>query len=352
MKPYKWIQWGAVTGAVVLLASGCSMLGLGQKSQIDPPPAGYDGTATATVQTQEVSAKPTEIKDAQQTTVYLKDSSGYIAPVTLGLPKSQAAAALALQYMVDDGPVKSLLPAGFTAPLPKGTKMTVNVKDNAATVDFSKEFLSYNPQDERKMLEAITWTLTGFPAIQQVKLTVQGNALKEMPENATPLDEPLTRAMGINIEKGEGVDYGQSTPVTLYFVNQTNPNYKYYVPVTRLVKRTDNVAKSVIEQLIQGPGTTSSSRGLISALAPSLELKSDVKIEGEVATVNFSDKLLGEEKKAPADALQEVVLSLTENTGASSVQIQVNGDVKVTSTDAKSYSKPVTRPDHLNPVKM
>jgi germination protein M len=352
MKPYKWIQWGAVTGAVVLLASGCSTLGLGQKTQIDPPPAGYDSTATATVQTKEVTAKPADIKDAQQTTVYLEDANGYVAPVTLALPKSQAAAAQALQYMVEGGPVQDMLPSGFAAPLPKGTKMTVNVKDNTATVDFSKEFLSYNAQDERKMLEAITWTLTGFPSISQVKLTVQGNPLKEMPENATPLDEPLTRAMGINIEKGDGVDYGQSTPVTLYFVNQTDPNYKYYVPVTRLVKRTDNVAEAVIEQLIQGPSVTASSRGLISVLPPSLELKNDVKIQGDVATVNFSDQLLGEEKKAPAEALQEVVLSLTENTGATSVQIEVNGDTKVTSTDSKSYSKPVTRPDHLNPVIM
>jgi germination protein M len=351
MKPYKWIQWGAVTGAAVLLASGCSMLGLGQKTQIDPPPAGYDGTASASAKAVPASAAPADVKDAMPTTVYLKDENGFIAPVTLALPKSQSVAAQALQYMVDGGPVGGLLPEGFSAPLPKGVKLSVDVKDKLATVDFSQEFVDYNPQDERKILEAITWTLTGFPAIQQVQLKVQGKLLKEMPQDGTPLDEPLSRAMGINIEKGEGVDYGRSTPVTLYFLNKTNPDYQYYVPVTRLVERTDNIAKAVIDQLIRGPGEAES-RGLISALPPSLELKSDVKIDGDVATVNFSDQLLGEDKKAPAEALQSVVLSLTENTGASKVQIEVNGETKVTSTDSQSYSKPVTRPDHLNPVKM
>ncbi|KIL40285.1 hypothetical protein SD70_14410 [Gordoniibacillus kamchatkensis] len=351
MKPYKWIQWGAVTGAFVLLASGCSMLGLGQKSQIDPPPAGTDGGTAPNVSAVQASAKPVDVKNSMQTTVYLKDRNGFIAPVTLPLPKSPSVATTALQYMVDGGPVADLLPEGFTAPLPKGVKLSVDVKDKLATVDFSKEFVDYNPQDERKMLEAITWTLTGFPSIQQVQVKVQGTLLKEMPQDGTPLDEPLTRAMGINIEKGQGVDYGRSTPVTLYFINKSNQNYPYFVPVTRLIQRTDDIAKAVIDQLIQGPGDDAS-KGLVSALAPSLELKSDVKIDGEVATVNFSDKLLGEDKKAPADALQSVILSLTENTGAAKVQIQVNGDTKVTSTDAQSYAKPVTRPDHLNPAPM
>ncbi|MFC0212651.1 GerMN domain-containing protein [Paenibacillus chartarius] len=348
---YKWIGWGAVTGAIVILSTGCSLLGSGNKLSIDPPPAGYETSANAGGQAVAVSAKPTEVKDAQQTTVYLKDSYGFIAPVTLALPKTTAVATQALQYMVDGGPVSGLLPEGFTAPLPKGTKLTMDVKDKIATVDFSKEFVDYNPQDERKMLEAITWTLTGFPEIEQVQIKVQGAVVKEMPQDGTPIDEPLSRAMGINLQKGQGVDYGRSTPVTLYFLNQENPDYHYYVPVTRLIERTDNIAKAVVDQLIQGPGE-SESKGLISALTSTLELKSDIKIDGDVATVNFSEKLLGEDQKAPAEALQAVVLSLTENTVASKVQIQVNGNVKFTSNDQKIYSSPVSRPDHLNPVKM
>jgi germination protein M len=356
MKHYKWIQWGAVTGAIVLLTSGCSILGSGQKTQIDPPPAGYGEAATAGVQTIDAgttgAAGPADSKNLQQTTLYFKDGNGYVAPVTMGLPKNASAAKQALQYLAEDGPEKNMLPKGFTALLPKGTQVKgLDVKDKLATVDFSKEFLNYNAQDERKILEAITWTLTGFPNIQQVQLRVEGKALKEMPEGATPLDEPLSRAMGINLEKAEGVEYGQSTPVTLYFVNQSNPNYEYYVPVTRLVKRTDNVAKAVIEQLIKGPGE-GESKGLTAVITPTTELKEDVKVENGLATVNFSDKLLGPDKKAPSEALQTVVLSITENTGASKVQIEVNGDAKITSTDSQNYSKPVTRPVYVNPVKM
>lgn len=72
----------------------------------------------------------------------------------------------------------------------------------------------------------------------------------------------------------------------------------------------------------------------------------------DLVTVNFSDKVLGMDKKAPAEALQAVVLSLTENTGVPKVQIEVNGDAKIASTDNQNYSKPVMKPVHLNEIKM
>jgi germination protein M len=144
------------------------------------------------------------------------------------------------------------------------------------------------------------------------------------------------------------VDYGQATPVTLYFLNQNNENYKYYVPVTRMIKRTDNVAKAVVDELIKGPDPK---KGLAAVLNNTAEVKNVKESEGLI-TVDFSEKLLGADKKASGEGLQSVILSLTENTGVPKVQITVNGDVKVSSTDQQSYSKPVSRPTHVNPTKM
>lgn len=348
MKQYKWTQWAAVGSIVVLLTSGCSVLGTKEHSQsIDPPPTGADASAA--------SAKPVTapvIQNPMPVTVYAKDSNGLVAPISLNVEKSVEVAKKALEAMVDGGPSASLLPAGFTPLISKGTQVKGIdiVKDQKlAIVDFSSAFTNYNVQDERKILEAITWTLTGFPSVEKVQVRVEGKELKEMPEGGTPMDEPLSRAMGINLEKPEDVEYGQSTPVTLYFLGQNQDNYKYYVPVTRLVKRTDNVAQAVVEQLIAGPD---SKKGLAGVMTPGAELK-QVKKADDLITVDFSDKVLGPDKKAPADALKSVVLSLTENTGAATkVQITVNGDSKVSASDNQSYSKPVSRPTTVNPQKM
>ncbi|MFB6363717.1 GerMN domain-containing protein [Paenibacillus elgii] len=346
MKQYKWIRWAAAVGMVVLLASGCSLPGKKEQSQqIDPPPAGADAIAT--------SGKVSRtIANPMQVTVYAKDEKGFVAPIAVQVEKTQGAARKALEYMVDGGPVQGRLPAGFTSLLPKGTEIKgINIVEDQklAIVDFSKMFTDYNLQDERKIMEAVTWTLTGFPSVEKVQLRVEGKPLKEMPVGGTPLDEPLTRAVGINVEKPESVEYGQSTPVTLYFLNQNQENYSYYVPVTRLVPRTDNVAETVIRQLIAGPDQK---KGLAAVMAPGAEMLKVDKTD-DLITVNFSDKMLGPDKKAPAEALKAVVLSLTENTNAAAkVQILVNGDAKVSATDNQSYAKPVSRPQTVNQLKL
>ncbi|MDU0203547.1 MULTISPECIES: GerMN domain-containing protein [Paenibacillus] len=348
MKHQHWIRSAAIAGVIALLTTGCSVLGTGKKADIDAPPT---TGAEADVQTTSAAVTIDMIDDnSSQMTVYVKDAKGFVAPISLGLPKSVSVAKTTLEYMVDGGPVSSLLPSGFQALLPKGTKViSLNVtSDKRAIVDFSKEFLTYDQQNERKILEAITWNLTNFPTVEKVQLRVEGKDLKEMPKGKTPLDTPLARSMGINLEKAEDAEFGQSTPVTLYFLNQNDQNYKYYVPVTRLVKRTDNIAKAVVDQLIKGPDQK---KGLASVLNAATEVKS-INPADALITVDFSNKLLGADQKAPEDALKSVILSLTENTGFKQVQIKVDGAVKFTSSDStQNYTKPVARPAHINPTK-
>lgn len=349
MKHQHWIRSAAIAGVIALLTTGCSVLGTGKKSDIDAPPttgAEADAKTTSAGVTIDMATD-----NSAQMTVYVKDAKGFVAPLSLGLPKTVSVAKTTLEYMVDGGPVASLLPTGFQALLPQGTKViSVNVKnDKSAIVDFSKEFLAYDQQNERKMLEAITWSLTNFPTVEKVQLRVEGKDLKEMPIGKTPLDTPLARSMGINLEKAEDAEFGQSTPVTLYFLNQNDQNYKYYVPVTRLVKRTDNVAQAVVDQLIKGPDQK---KGLTSVLNATTQVKSILPGDSLV-TVDFSNKLIGADNKVSTEALQSVILSLTENTPFKQVQIKVDGSVKFTTSDnSQTYSKPVVRPNQINPSKL
>lgn len=338
----------AIISLVALLGAGCSLIGGSKSASIDAPPVSADEMMAGQ------QAKAVTAAVSKQTTLYFEDPQGFMAPISMPLPAADnAVAKRSLEYLVEDGASKSMLPQGFRAVLPKGTKVTsLNIKqDKTAVIDFSKEFTSYNPQDERKILEAITYTLTGFPTIDKVQIWVQGKALKEMPVAATPLDEPLTRALGLNIELGDGLkNVGQSMPVTVFFHHETLDHFSYYVPVTRMVEKSDNQAQAALAQLIKGPTAAKGLAPTVASATKVLELKqTDDK---SLVTVNFDDKILNANKQVSEQAIQSVVLTLTENSGATKVQVMVKGDVKVTTTDGKVNSKPVSRPTEINPVKL
>jgi germination protein M len=350
MRPTKWTKWVAIAGVTAMLASGCSLIKSKDGAEIDPPQnttGALDPSNPAAVPT---GASPEQQKGLQ-VTIYAKDPNGYVVPVSVQIPQTESVARRTLEYMVEDGIGKDSLPPGFTALLPKGTQikgLSINSEKKVATVDFSKEFTNYNVQDERKIVEAVTWALTGFPTVKEVNIWVEGRQLKEMPQGGLPLDGALSRAIGINLEKAEDAEFGQTTPVTLYFLAQTDGPAQYYVPVTRMIRRTEDKAKATVEQLIQGPMNQSR---LTPVIAPSVEVPT-VEMSENLITVNFSDTLLGPDAKAPVEALQALVLSLTETSGQSKVQIKVNGDTKVNASNNQTYSQPVTRPANINPLKL
>lgn len=343
-------RWIGIVLVLVLGTSvftGCSLFKK-QSSEIDPPAVDY------TVMAQEEvldSAKQLATADQMTITLYMRDRMGMLAPVSLAIGKEEGIARRTLEYMVDGGPASALLPAGFRGVLPQGTKVLgVNITpEKLAIIDFSKEIFQYNAQDERMLLEAVAWTMTEFANVQKVQLWVEGKLLKDMPLEGTPLDQPLSRAMGINLERSSEVDFGQATPVTLYFMNQTE-GYSYYVPVTRLAKRSDDPGKAALEQLIAGPHVKS---GLLSAVPQGVSiLNLKLSDDHKLATANFSKELLGPDLMVSNEAMQSLILSISENTGATEVQIMIGGDAKITATDMKQYSTPVTRPIKINQYKL
>ncbi|WP_020615912.1 GerMN domain-containing protein [Paenibacillus daejeonensis] len=348
MKQYQWMRLSLISGGMAVVmaaASGCSLLSTTTSQEIDPPQ-----TIADPVMGKEVPSAPLE--GGTELTVFLKDPNGYIAPVTLQtvLKPDERVEKRALEMMVENGAYAAELPEGFQPILPQGTEVeTFNViqEQHKAIVDFSSPFLDYNLPDERKIVEALTWTLTGFPNIDQVEIWNEGERLDEMPVDGLPLTGPLSRKMGINLEKAEGVDYARSMPVTLYFSAVSEEDEQYYVPVTRLIERSSDPAKAAMEQLIAGPGPFSK---LHAVITEDIEVN-ELGIAGEVVTVDLKDELYKDDQKLPSEMLQAVVLSLTENTGAKQVKIQFNGTSNVKDTDNRSYNEPVNRPEHVNALK-
>ncbi|SEM34319.1 germination protein M [Mesobacillus persicus] len=340
--------------ATAVFLSGCGLFGGEEKKQIDPPQnASYleESEMEMVEESGGTDAKTEGSEEAVETTVstelYLIDKNGYVVSQTMDLPKTQSVAKQALEYLVVNGPVTEMLPNDFRAVLPADTQMTVNIKDGVATVDFSNEFATYNEEDEQRILESVTWTLTQFDSVNTVKIQINGKALESMPVNGTPIGEELTRANGINVSTDGVVDITNTKPVTVYYLGGEAESY-YYVPVTKRVANDgSNDIEAVVEELAAGPGYGT---GLLSQFQTGVKLLDDPKMQDGQVTLDFNESIYGsfEEKMVSEHVLNTLVLSLTEQKGIESVAVTVNGEAGLKKEDGGDLTKPVTRPQNVN----
>jgi germination protein M len=353
MSKYKMIIILTIVSAITL--SGCGLLGGETKDQVDPPKE-VTYTDDGKKVTEETNASKKEKETAGQedatestlkTELYLLDKNGLVVPQTLELPKTESVAKQALEYLVKNGPVTDLLPNGFQAVLPDETRMSVNVKDKVATVDFSNEFKDYQAEDELKILQSITWTLTQFDTIEKVKLQLNGHPLNEMPVNGTPIGDDLTRNDGINLATSQVADITNTKAVTVYYLGGETNSY-YYVPVTtRVSNKVENNIDAVVKELVKGPNIESN---LVNEFNSDVKLLEEPKIKDGQVTLNFNESIYGsfEEKVISQHVLDSLVLSLTEQTGIKSVVVMVNGKADLVNEKGEKLVEPVTRPEIVN----
>ncbi|SET77579.1 germination protein M [Salinibacillus kushneri] len=353
----------AFTSSIVLL-SGCFQGEQSLEELMDPPQNvqtvnDLDNTEDNNQASEENKKKETsdesseETKETTNRELYLIDQNGMVVSQTLPLPQvdSKEVAKQSLEYLVKDGPVSSILPNGFQAVLPAGTNInSLNLQDDGTlVVDVSKEFKEYKAENELKILQAMTFTLTQFDSVKRMKLQVDGVEQDVMPVNGTPLGDGYSRADGINLHTGDVSDIVNSEAVTVYYPAQQDSHY-YYVPVTTRVEETDSTQyEAVINQLIEGPGYELT--GLLNVFQNNVELTEKPVNEDSVLSLTFSKSIFSdEENKTISDpVLNSIVLSLTEQPEVDSVQIQVEGTEQVYNENGEAYTEPVTREDISEP---
>ncbi|RYG74848.1 spore gernimation protein [Lentibacillus lipolyticus] len=294
-----------------------------------------DDTASATVETQ----------------LYLIDANGMVAPQTMELPQpdSKEVAAQALEYLVKDGPVTSLLPNGFRAVLPAGTEILgLNLKDNGEmVVNVSKEFENYESENERKILQAMTHTLTQFDSVNEMKLQINGQKQQTMPVNGTPIGKGYSRKDGINIVQSKSVDLMQSEPVTLYYPSVQGDN-EYYVPVTQYIDVEDqDTFGSTIQTMLEGPGFDTNLQHVFNSQT---EMTNDPSLQNGVLEVMFSQDVLqdagkqGNNKPVISDKVMEsLVRTLTQDEEVEAVEVKVEDVETLFNENGEPYTEPVTK---------
>lgn len=337
-----------------ILLSGCGLFGMNGKEKIDPPKSVTYTDEEMTMDStgsDEAGMETTDNENAMtgtiQTELYLINKEGYVVPQTLALPSTESIATQALEYLVKDGPITDLLPNGFRAVLPADTKLSVNIDDKIATVNFSKEFKEYQAEEEKQILQAITWTLTQFDSIEKVKFQLNGFALSKMPVAGTPIGESVSRENGINLDMTDVVDISNTKSVTVYYLGGEEGSY-YYVPVTKRVSNKEtNSIKVAVKELVRGPSYTAN---LESDFLANVDLLTDPIVENGKVTLNFNEAVFSnsDERIISEYLLNALVLSLTEQKGIESVAITVNGEGELVNESGGKLAEPVTRPQKVN----
>ncbi|MFG6148345.1 GerMN domain-containing protein [Halobacillus sp. B23F22_1] len=330
------------------LLTGCLFEGEQTLEEMDGPPE-EEATNTDVTSDNMENDEGEDIEEETSTTVqrelYLLDSNGMVVPQTLELPASETVAAQALEYLVKDGPVTELLPSGFQAVLPAGTQIQgVNLKDDGIMiVDVSQEFEEYEAEDEEKILQAMTYTLTQFDGVDRIKLWINGHEQETMPVSGTPISKGVSRSDGINHQESSVNDLVNSEPVTVYYPSQQDGQEAYQVPVTTRVTSEDDLYTSVVKSLLNGPELGTS---LLQPFNAGAEVV-DAELSEGVLTVSFNEAMLtGEETKALSEeALTSLVMSLTNLPDVESVQVKVEGVEEVMNEAGEVISEPVTLND-------
>ncbi|HEY4391808.1 MAG TPA: GerMN domain-containing protein [Paenibacillus sp.] len=336
--------------ALPVVLSGCSLFGTGPSSQIDPPPTDIE---TQMMQGTGAAGQTSLAAGEAVSTVYLQNDHGLLAPISLHLSQRDDATAkttAALEALVSDGPYAKLLPAGFVGVLPKGTEVkavTLKSDEKLAVVEFSKEFANYPAADERKIAEALTWTLIDNPEIENVQLWMDGAKLNEMPVGGMPLDRPLNRSLGINLQLDNETNLSQSNPVTVFFSAATEDGTAYFVPVTRFVPYGSDLVAAAVDELIKGP---MKGDGLENAVTQNTVLDGVERSDNGVVTVSIDDDMFDPGEKLPAQMMQSLVLTVSENSAQDKVRIWLNGEKEVVGTDNQDYGQPVMRPQGINDI--
>ncbi|WP_170007851.1 GerMN domain-containing protein [Bacillus fonticola] len=340
-----------------LLLSGCGLFGGEEQAQVDPP---QDVTYTDEEEVlqewdagnpgeEEGADQEGEAADTTLQTLYLIDNDGFVVPQTVEMPITNSVAQQALDYLVAGGPITQELPEGFRAVLPEGTVSSIDVNEGVATVDFSTEFTQYMEEDEKRIVQAVTWTLTEFDSIDRVKFTVNGNEQTEMPVASFPLDDAgMSRADGINLDSRSFADITGTSQVTVYYLGQNDEGQYYQVPVTTRIDKSLDPVTATIAKLVEGPAYTSSN--LVSEFLTDVELVEAPIVEDGLVTLNFNEALLAgnEEGVLSSRMLQSIVLSLTEQKSIKEVSIQVAGESEFVNENGESVAEPVSRPENVN----
>lgn len=236
------------------------------------------------IRSNEEEVEVTEDDGLRNTVLYFQNGEGFLIPVMRRIPWEDGIAKLALKNMIDNPSLRdNLAPTGLIPVIPSGTVvkgMTIDNETGVCKVDFSNEFLNYaTEKEEENLIKGVVYTLTEFPAIREVKILVEGEALEALKFGMEVKDS--LRREDINLVNDDG-EY--RSKVVAYFKGNDNEEFEYFVPVTIPTLAPMPNVFTALEELFKGAPADAN---LYSCIPNDVKLQG-VEIREGVAYVDLS----------------------------------------------------------------
>lgn len=116
----------------------------------------------------------TDITSLATNTVYLLNKNNYLVKTDVfieGVTEEEKIKKI-INYLIINNPQNSDSLRGY---LPKGTKVNkIKIENNNIYIDFSKELLNYDKENEKNIITGLTYTLLELKNITSFSFTVEG----------------------------------------------------------------------------------------------------------------------------------------------------------------------------------
>ncbi len=253
--------------------------------------------------------------------IYLLDKNNYLVKTKILLTEKELEkqiTTLINNLIVNK---KNTFPDSLIGTIPEKTKLlSVNIANNVAILNFSKEFLTVSSKVEDRMFESIVFSIMDLKNIDGIIIKIEGETLGNYPNSKVPLPSVLTKDIGIN-KKYHITSRKDINKVVIYYLERID-EVNYYVPVTKYVNDSRDKIKIVIDNL-----TTSYiyEPNLMSLLNANAKLNSYKEEEG-VMFLDFNNNIYNNKDTILEEVVYSICYSIFDNYDVQSVVLTVDSN--------------------------
>lgn len=207
--------------------------------------------------------------------------------------------------------------------IPENTKLISHSLDNKLLkINFSKELLNINKDNEEKLIESLIYSLTELDNIDNIMIFVEDNLLTKLPNSNKNLPLLLNRNYGIN-KIYDLTNINNSSKVTIYYYTNIDDKYNV-VPVTIFTNETEEKVEVIIKNL---KSASIYQTDLVSFLNNNAKLL-DYEIEENKIKLNFNQYLLDTfyDDSLIEEVKYAISNSIKDSLNINEIEIQVNGN--------------------------
>ena len=239
--------------------------------------------------------------------VVFKDSDGDLIPVSVNL-HTQMELEEEIRNRIDLMKSHDMTRYGLEPIFSEDLQVqSVQLKDHVLTLNFNDEL--YSQQSALDILEALTFTMTDYDDVNQLRIQIEGQNVSYLPNSTIPLTS-LTKDLGLNNFEETSTLLHQTIPVMVYNQKVIN-QYSYYVPTTVRIDENEPLKQQV--------------QTILSYVQSKIHLI-DAKLDQGLLTVELDSNILLDNEKIDQTLEELIVLSLSSLKDVEDVEIKINGD--------------------------